>query len=125
MENKTTPIASRALRPLRDEERSLIFEMVKALPVQNQVLSALADAMVSDMNDGGMGSIEFCGASAERRVFGLQVSEVTYVDADGVSVSITLNLDQHGDLFELDIFKADNTALKVYPRLKDVTLIVR
>lgn len=58
------------------------------------------------MDDGGQGSLRFEQPSPRRR-FGRQLSEFRFTDSDGVPVSATLNLDQLGDLYELDIFKAN------------------
>jgi len=97
--------------------------MVRGSSAENIILAQLEDAMVVDMNDGGMGGIRFCDQNGNKRVLGRQISEATYVDKDGVPVSLTLNIDQQDKIFELDIWKADNSTLKSYPRPEDVTLI--
>jgi hypothetical protein len=72
-----------------------------------------------------MGSIKFHMSNDEKRIFGCQICEGTYVDADGVVVSITINLDRHDNIFELDIWKVDNTALQNFPRPDEVMLVKR
>jgi hypothetical protein len=62
------------------------------------------------MNDGGMGSLRFVG-SADRR-FGKCIGEAEFDDLDGVPVSVALNVDQYGQLFELDLWKVDFSPLK-------------
>ena len=62
-------------------------------------------ATVEDMLDGGMGSLRF--SSDEPRRLGAVVAEADYVDMDGVPVSIVINVDQNGQLFELDIWKVN------------------
>ena len=110
-------------RHLRNEEKELIVSLVRGLPVENIVLADLDGAIVADMDDGGMGSIAFRRSSAEDRRFGREVVQATFVDSDGIPVSITINLDQNDRLFEMDLFKADNSALRNYPRPQDVTII--
>jgi hypothetical protein len=71
------------------------------------------------MQDGGMGSIRFVGSGA--RSFGKALVEAQYLDSDGVLVSITVNVDHQGQLFELDFWKVDFSPLIRYPKPSDVT----
>lgn len=48
--------------------------------------------------------------------------EAQYVDIDGVPVSIVLNADTTGQLYELDICKADFSPLHAYPAFERVTV---
>jgi hypothetical protein len=66
--------------------------------------------LVEEMNDGGMGSLLFVGS--QDRSFGRSLGEAEFNDADGTLVSVALNADQHGDLFELDIWKVDFSPLQ-------------
>lgn len=63
--------------------------------------------LVCPMNDGEMGSLILFpqGKIVENRKFGKQVSEFQFVDADGVEVIASLNVDSDGNLFELEIWK--------------------
>lgn len=67
---------------------------------------------VESMNS-GMGSLKlFYNSTNDRhRVFGKQVSDVQFVDVDGVDVIASLYLDNFSDLFELDIWKTDFSQL--------------
>src|ERR1700733_1615687 len=98
-------------RELRAEERAVIVELVRNGPYEHKVLSALANLAVQDMPDGGMGSIKFCTGTAKEPVFGKEIAEGAFRDKDGTPVSVTLTLDDAGNLFELDIFKADGSPL--------------
>jgi hypothetical protein len=71
------------------------------------------DLLVSPMQDGGMGSLSllFVSQSEEKRVFGEQISECHFLDEDGVDVIASLNVDQDGNLFELEIWKTDYSPL--------------
>jgi hypothetical protein len=40
-------------------------------------------------------------------------------------VSVTLSLDKKGQLFELDVFKADGSPLISYPELDDFEIVKR
>ena len=78
----------------------------------------LEEVKIEDMDDGGMGSIMFCG-NADRR-FGQKIVEAKYVDADGILVFIAVNLDNHGKLYELDFWKADFSSIISYPSPESV-----
>ena len=71
------------------------------------------DLLVTPMQDGGMGSLSlsFVSQNKEKQVFGKQVSECHFLDEDGVDVIASLNVDQNGNLFELDIWKTDYSSL--------------
>lgn len=94
--------------PSKDEVRLLEFLLSKA---QIGVLSEdwRAKLRVSEMEDGGMGSLRLFpdGSQVEDRKFGRRASECQFTDEDGVEVLASLNLDQDGNLYELDIWKTD------------------
>jgi uncharacterized lipoprotein NlpE involved in copper resistance len=48
--------------------------------------------------------------------------EAEYVDCDGVPVSIVLNADQNGRLYELDMWKVDFAPLQEYPAVGRMTI---
>ncbi|CAN7268778.1 hypothetical protein LJR289_001171 [Pseudoduganella sp. LjRoot289] len=103
-------LSGRALRP--DEQKVLVRLLDMAgCSAQTQLLNR----RVVDMNDGGMGSVRFISPSGGAHGFGQCVAEARYADADGVPVFIALNLDDLGDLYELDFWKADFSPLRTYP----------
>jgi hypothetical protein len=53
---------------------------------------------------------------------GRELIAVGYTDEDDVPVSISLNLDEHGGLFEIDIWKVDFSPLRRYPSPSDLNL---
>jgi hypothetical protein len=75
---------------------------------------------VRSMNDGGMGSLELAPQvrPAQQRCFGKKVAEYQFVDADGVEVVVSLNVDADGTPFELDIWKTDFSPLVQMPTLQ-------
>ncbi len=73
----------------------------------------LNNAMVEDMNDGGMGSLKF--HNTEHKVYGRDIGGIDWIDTDGTPVFIDLLLDSEGDLFELDSFKGDFSKLIKFP----------
>jgi len=76
---------------------------------------------VEGTQDGGMGGIRF--VMADQRVFGKEIARGQYMDSDGVLVSITLNIDVRGELFELDFWKVDFSRLNRYPLPHDVVMV--
>jgi hypothetical protein len=114
-----------APRRLRDAERSIICKMLKGTSFEKEIVPIVTEARVRDMADGGMGSIRFHKKAALEAAFGEQIAEGAFRDADGVPVSVTLAVDKTGNLFELDVFKADGSPLVRYPDADDFTVIER
>lgn len=72
------------------------------------------DLLVSELNDGGMGSLSLYPPEIinKERAFGSQVSDCQFTDIDSVVVIASLYLDKEGSLYELDIWKTDFSPLK-------------
>ena len=103
---------SKMSRNLRREEISLLRTLLK----DHELGKALStDVPVRDLSDGGMGSIEFLPETDFERRKARCIAEADYMDSDGTRASFALNVDQHGRLFELDIWKMDFSPLQTYP----------
>jgi hypothetical protein len=67
------------------------------------------------MDDGGMGSLRLATDEGLQqqpgRLTGRRAAELQFIDADGVPVLASLNLDQNGELLEIDIWKTDFSPL--------------
>ncbi len=61
---------------------------------------------VADMQD-GMGSLLLIPAEQTKinRTFKAQISDSIFTDVDGIDVIVSLNIDQDGFLYELDVWK--------------------
>lgn len=72
---------------------------------------------VRNMDDGGMGSLELFPKSElrENRIFGSNISEFQFEDADGIKVLVSLFVDQDGELYELDVWKTNFEKLIRFP----------
>jgi hypothetical protein len=104
-------------RPTKQEER-----LVEVLVIKSGIDFPIGwkdNLLVSQMDDGGMGSLYLFpeGLNKEQRSFGKQISELQFTDIDGVEVIASLNLDESGNLFELDIWKTDFGKLLKLPDL--------
>src|SRR6266542_5738556 len=84
---------------------------------------SLDDALVIEMQDGGMRSIRFVGGKDRRRAGSL--AHAKYVDEDRVTVSIELSVDEAGKLFELDFWKVNFSPLRQYPSPEDLQPVNR
>jgi hypothetical protein len=71
----------------------------------------LKGLLVADIDDGGMGSLRLlpAGANAVGRAFGRIAAEESGDDIDRVNIIAALVVDDHGDPFELHVWKVDNT----------------
>jgi len=112
-------------RPLREKELALVKKLLAGTVKETRNHPRLDETRVQDMPDGGMGSIRFMQELAEKRMFGEEIAEGLFHDTDGVPVSVTLNVDQFDDLFELDLWKVDFSPLIRYPDLDDLAIIER
>jgi hypothetical protein len=77
------------------------------------------DLSVEAMNDNGMGSLRLFpkDISPDNRLFGKQISELMFLDEDGIGVIASLNIDNNGKLFEIDIWKTDFSSLIKIPEI--------
>jgi hypothetical protein len=82
--------------------------------------------LVRLMDDGEMGSLYLFpnGKILNNRVLGEQVSEFQFFDEDGIDVIASLNIDDKGNLFELDIWKTDFSKLIKLPDIDTEQSIV-
>lgn len=105
----------RVIRKINENEMYLLKKLVSM--AQEVVVSEKEynDLRVESLDDGGMGSIRFCSIDNNlKRVFGKRVAELSFTDSDGVEVIASLNLDNNGNIFEIDIWKTDFSKLKTY-----------
>ncbi|WGS47532.1 hypothetical protein LFL97_41105 (plasmid) [Burkholderia sp. JSH-S8] len=100
---------------MKDDERVLLVALIAGEPKENDLLASLEDAIVEEMDDGGMGGLLFCRPDDRPRRFGKKLVEKEFVDVDGVPVMVAVNLDDDGELYELDIWKVDFSPLKRFP----------
>jgi hypothetical protein len=110
------------MRRLTEQEKAVVVAMVRGSSAEREILSMVDETIVQEMEDGGMGSLRFVRLTQSQPRFGRQLREASYRDDDGVSVSITVNLDQDGFLFELDVFKADSSPLRRFPRVSELEI---
>jgi hypothetical protein len=111
-------------RLLLPAEQELLEGMLSASGTKFTVGFPLPSALVEDMNDGGMGSIRFLPSADQGGRTAQVIAQGEYVDEDGVPVSIAINADQNGELFEVDFWKVDVSPLKRYPRASDLKIDV-
>lgn len=104
-------------KPTELEEKLLKRLIIKSSRVFPQ--DCLKGLFVRPMEDGGMGSLYLFpeNKEAKDRLLGEQVSDFQFTDLDGVEVIASLNVDTNGNLFELDIWKADFSRLINLPDL--------
>lgn len=103
------------MRPIRADEAELLNALIALVPEAGGPLCRSASFAV-DLKDGGMGSVRLVeGADDSRRRMGRELVAVSYTDEDQVPVLISLNVDERGHLFEIDIWKVDFKPLLRYP----------
>ena len=99
------------MRKLKEKEEKLIKFLLKEINYDFEVDSLNAIDMTN-----GMGSITLLNKSSKKdRVMSKVISEMTFIDEDNIPISVSLNIDTHGNLYELDIWKVDFTRFIRYP----------
>jgi hypothetical protein len=101
-------------RAIRQDEFELVSYLLQLIKDRPEIS---IPKLVSDLDDGGMGSIRF--DLGDKRQFGNELIQVNYVDDEGIDVIISLYLDDQNDLFELEFWKVNFNELKRYPKPKD------
>jgi hypothetical protein len=91
----------------------------------HSVIEQLPYYRVQDMDDRGMGGVRILTVDQRTRKFGRALAEAEYADEDEVVVSITVNVDNRGELYELDFWKVDFSPLKRYPQPQQLRVKTR
>jgi hypothetical protein len=105
------------MRLITSAEYGFLCRVARAAGKSSDDVGLSAEAMVEPLRDGGMGSLRFVDPArdgSERRL-GEVFAEGAFTDCDGVPVSFSVNLDDHGVLFELDLWRVDFKALQSLP----------
>ena len=103
------------MRKLSKAEYDLIVHLLKYTPDNQHIIDKLPSMLVEEMNDGVMGSLKFLYDNKSQQRFGKQIAEISLLDKDGVPISLAINLDIEGNIYELDVFKADSSELVEFP----------
>lgn len=109
-------------RELTELELRLMKTMLSGTASKQAKMAQLVTSRVVEISDGGMGSLRFAGPKNENRRFGETISQAEFIDEDGIAVSVAINLDQEGNLYELDIWKVDFSPLKRWPKPEHIVV---
>jgi hypothetical protein len=107
------------VRKLRNDEVEVLKAVLSMAPNGEAYLPS-ETAFVSEMRDGGMGSLRFIAESDTPQEMGRELVRAHFVDEDRIPVSVSVYLDTHGRLFEIDFWKVDFSPLRRYPRPQDL-----
>ena len=105
------------IRDIKSKEKVIIEFMLSK--VGSPWKSIDIPTKIRTMNDGGMGSISF--DIDGKQLYGKDLIQFSYTDTNDIIVLITLTIDKHNNLFELDFWKTDFSKLKKYPKPTDLT----
>jgi hypothetical protein len=95
-------------RKLTDEEKAIVTALIRAGDRKwSHLTKSLSSVKVMKMEDGEMGSLSFSNGKNKDRKLGYVVSQAEFTDGDDIAVSVALNLDEEGQLFELDFWKVN------------------
>jgi len=99
------------VRRLKEPEKALMRRLLEISGDSGALLNLLDTMDVQEMSDGGMGSLYIVSRTKEAnlRTFGDRIAELQFNDTDGVAILASLNVDEDGDLLELDVWKTDSS----------------
>ena len=76
-------------RHLLEPEKNIIIALIDAADSKwSHLKSELCSITVTEMKDGGMGSVKFEAKEVENRILGAKVCEAEFIDRDGGIVSV-------------------------------------
>ena len=104
------------MRKMTSREIAFINGLLKGTRWHERYASALANMWVNDIGDKG-GSLRFRPNHANSS-YDKVIAEYDFKDTDGVGVTAYLTVDNHDDLYELEIVKQSPSAVSVLPELK-------
>ena len=113
------------LRSLSNQEKAVIAVLLMSEPATLHFVESLDNILAAEMTDGGMGSLSLVpkGIDSTSRSFGRQLVLGEFADSDGVPVSVALNVDGGGHLYELDVWKVNFAPLLKWPDAADIRIV--
>jgi len=110
-------------RPLTNDEQRLLQALVDRAKKLDIPQKTLESVLAEEMDDGGMGSLSLFlpSISGISRQMKSQASELQFVDADGVVVIASLNINEDGVPYEIDLWKTNfNPLIRIPLEFVDV-----
>ena len=105
-------------RHMSSREADLLTALLNRSAVQDSSRSGSHSWLVEEMDDGRMGSLRLFppSASTSDRHMGAKAAGLQFHDSDGVLVIATLNVDDDGVPFEIDVWKVNSESLIAIPQ---------
>ena len=112
------------MRKLNKDELDIVKTLLLSSKSEyHKLLSSLEEQTVKELKDGGMGSLQF--VSREKQTLCKTIAEAEFNDKDGVPVFVSLGIDLKGELFELDVWKADFSAVESWPPIENIRVVAK
>ncbi len=113
------------LRIPSSKELAVITTLLQSKSESLYFADNLNHLLVKELNDGGMGSLLLVpkGLENTNRYFGKQLALGEFADSDGVSVTVVINLDSNGQLFELELWKVNFARLLAWPDPPNIRIL--
>ncbi len=113
-------LATQPARPLQVWELEVLQALALNAGLNADIASLTRGACARTMMDGGMGSFQITPPTGDVSVAWFSAAELWYRDSDGVEVFLALNLNEAREPVEVDIWKADSTAMIRPPAASDL-----
>jgi hypothetical protein len=105
-------------RKLSAQEKAVMSALLRDNPEIQHFADELEDLVAIEMDDGGMGSLSLISKRLDGvgpRTLGKEIAVGEFLDRDGVTVSVAINVDREKRLYELDVWKVDFSPLLHWP----------
>lgn len=89
------------IRPLAPDEAAFINNLLSLCQVPYQSTQPIEEYSIKEIDDGGMGSIEFIEETRSERVFAKTILAANTYDLDGRKIMIEITVDTDGYLYQL------------------------
>lgn len=106
-------------RKIKDEEINIIIFLLERLGLK--LVDYPISTLVDEYEGYIMGSIGL--GNPEVSPYAGDLIQAKYMDSDGKEVTITLTMDENGQLLDLDFWKVDFSKLLVYPKPENLFFV--
>jgi hypothetical protein len=105
------------MRYITEKEYNLVKFLIEKIGLKSKSIMLSKKLLVEELKDGGMGSLRFhyTDINLDKRQFGKAIVEARYLDKDGIMVSVVVNIDSEGFIYELDVWKVNSSPVKISP----------
>ena len=110
------------MRTIQQKEYDLLAALLSQVGISLDSVRLSPDLLVEELQDGNMGSLRFHEGTDmdDDRRLGSPILEGQFHDYDGTLVSLAVNVDDQGRLYEMDMWNIDFLPTRRFPKPEDM-----